>query len=262
MKQNIDSYIINILDAVNSSIYWKDKDGYYLGCNTFAAKMVKLNDPNEIIGKTDYDLFSKIEADVYRKHDLQVIKGAKSVVLEEEVLREDGKKFWHLSSKQPLYDGKTMIGIVGSSIDITAQKESELLRAEIEKRKAVDNQQKAFQEFFEKLIENITPLVQTIDNFKFSTLNNKLGIFHPDTQTENIDLTKREQEVLYYLALNQSPKEIASTLTSIEHKEHKPVKAKTIQSIIDTKLYPKFGVYNVSNLVEKAKLLNLIPFIL
>src|SRR5579862_5260434 len=154
MNKKIDTYISNILNAVNSSIYWKDKEGHYLGCNLFAAKMVNLNSPDEIIGKTDYDLFSKGEADTYRKHDLQVIKKAKPVVVEELGVRPDGTKFWHLSSKQPLYNNEEIVGIVGSSIDITAQKEAEHLRAEIDKRKVIDEYQTMFREYIEKIIQD------------------------------------------------------------------------------------------------------------
>src|SRR5579863_3440924 len=258
MQKKIDPYFINILDVVNSSIYWKDKNGFYLGCNTFAAKMVKLDNPNQIIGKTDYDLFSKPEADTYRKHDLKVIKTATPVVVEEEGIRADGTKSWHLSSKQPLYKDNKVIGIVGSSLDITAQKEAEKLRAEIEKRKAIDEQQKIFKGFVEQLINDVSPLVQTIDSFKISVLNNKLGIPQSSIQTEDIDLTGREQEILYYLALNKSPKEIADHLSTLDKKKVSP---KTVQSMIDTKLYAKFGTHNISALVAKAKLLHLIPVI-
>ena len=70
-------------------------------------------------------------------------------------------------------------------------------------------------------------------------------------------LNKREQEILYFISLNKSPKEIASILGVREQKTLAPA---TIQAIITKQLYVKFGVYSVSNLIEKASFLGLIPF--
>lgn len=72
-------------------------------------------------------------------------------------------------------------------------------------------------------------------------------------------VTKRELDVLYYLSLNKSPKEIAQIITILENKT---VSDSTINAVINKKLYPKFEVFNIGQLVEKAIMLNLIPFLL
>ena len=65
--------IINyqIIDAIDSSIYWKDLSGEYLGCNEYMAKLAGKN-RDEIIGKTDFSLPWKDQADQLRKFDLLV----------------------------------------------------------------------------------------------------------------------------------------------------------------------------------------------
>lgn len=74
-----------------------------------------------------------------------------------------------------------------------------------------------------------------------------------------INLSAREQEILYYLYLNKSPKEIANILSIISGKE---VSASTIHAIINKRLYVKFNVNSVSQLIEKAHAYNMIPFLI
>jgi PAS domain S-box-containing protein len=251
MKQITHLDAADVLEAINSSIYWKDVKGAYWGCNTFAAKKVKLRDSNEIIGRTDHDLFSTREADVYRNHDLQIIKEAKPLVLDEEGIRENGEKFWHLSSKQPLYKNGAVVGIVGSSIDITAQKEAE--RFNIQKDAAQKKVQAKFTMFINKMMKEI-------QNYRIEELNERLGNVGIQIIDRDVDikLTKREQEVLYFLSLNRSPKDIAMIISTLENKE---IMDSTINAIINKKLYPKFNVFNVGQLIEKAYVLKLIPFL-
>lgn len=49
-----------ILDAVEASIYWKDLDGRYLGCNKYMANIVGLS-TQEIIGQTDFSYLGRMK---------------------------------------------------------------------------------------------------------------------------------------------------------------------------------------------------------
>lgn len=42
-----------LIHELPGSIYWKDKDGRYLGCSQYVADLANLESPNDIIGKTD-----------------------------------------------------------------------------------------------------------------------------------------------------------------------------------------------------------------
>jgi PAS domain S-box-containing protein len=53
----------NVLDALPQCISWKNLKQEYLGCNTNFARMVGLDDPASIAGKTDADLPRKIADD-------------------------------------------------------------------------------------------------------------------------------------------------------------------------------------------------------
>lgn len=123
----------NLLFDVPSHIYWKDLNGKYLGCNYEHALSVGFQSPEDIIGKTDYDLPWRQYAEVIRDNDLEVIKKDKVLSLEEIAIKSDGSKITMLSKKAPLKDnsGKT-VGIIGVSSDITELK-SLLFRAQSEK---------------------------------------------------------------------------------------------------------------------------------
>ena len=57
----------NVLSNVPASIFWKDRNSVYLGVNKQFAHDTGLQSPDELIGKSDYDLaWTKEEADFYR----------------------------------------------------------------------------------------------------------------------------------------------------------------------------------------------------
>lgn len=143
----------SIIDNVPGSIYWKDKNGTYLGRNQFSAESLKsmgfLWREEDIIGKSDYDLFDKEMADQFRAHDLHVMNSRISSSHEEKVPLQD-KTIVQLSTKAPLFDQEGKVeGIVGNTVDITylkdvekrlieAKEEAETANtAELELRKAV-----------------------------------------------------------------------------------------------------------------------------
>jgi PAS domain S-box-containing protein len=118
--------INNILRYVPGCIYWKDTNGIYLGCNQAEAEVLGFKSIQEVIGKTDYDLSWKYEAEILRKTDQRIIESRKIEEVLERVTASNGKEVIMLTRKSPLYDDKgNVIGIVGVSIDITDRKRVE-----------------------------------------------------------------------------------------------------------------------------------------
>lgn len=118
-------------------IYWKDIDGVYLGSNIEHAQYCGVDNPSDIIGKNDEELFGSDTAALILKTDMKVITTGKEHVVEES---DRGKCF--LSKKIPLKDdnGK-IIGVLGTSINITEQKklEANLEKTVKELEKALDS---------------------------------------------------------------------------------------------------------------------------
>lgn len=130
----------NIVEAVPIRIFWKGPDLRYLGCNTLFAKDAGCAVPEQLIGKTDFDMGWKDQAESYRADDRQVMESGKPKLgYEEPQTTPDGKTVWLRTSKVPLYGaGREVIGILGIYEDITEQKRvaAQLLESE-EKFKAI-----------------------------------------------------------------------------------------------------------------------------
>jgi PAS domain-containing protein len=45
-----------VLDTIPQSVFWKDRDSVYLGCNHLFAELAGLKSSTEIVGLTDFDL--------------------------------------------------------------------------------------------------------------------------------------------------------------------------------------------------------------
>jgi diguanylate cyclase (GGDEF)-like protein len=120
--------INNIIDTVSVRIFWKDKNGTYLGANKLFLEDAKLSSKDEIIGKNDFQMpWGKTEAKLYRDDDLQVMNSDISKINFEEIQTNDkGEVTVLLTSKIALKNtNEDIIGVLGSYMDITKQRKIE-----------------------------------------------------------------------------------------------------------------------------------------
>jgi two-component system sensor kinase FixL len=118
----------NILSNVPASIFWKDRNSIFLGVNEHFARDAGFKSPDELIGKSDYDLaWSREEADFYRKCDRQVMDSGEPLLnIEESQQQADGKEVSLLTNKVPLRDvSGDVYGMLGVYVDITRRKQME-----------------------------------------------------------------------------------------------------------------------------------------
>jgi PAS domain S-box-containing protein len=113
-----------ILDNIPYLAWLKDKDGKYVMVNEPFANYYN-SSPNEIAGKSDFDICEKKVATKYHQNDLAVINNKKRELSEEEITADGGKR-WSETFKTPIFnaDGEVM-GITGISRDITERKHME-----------------------------------------------------------------------------------------------------------------------------------------
>lgn len=109
----------DILNQLPCNVYWKNKQGVFLGCNESNLKNFKFKSLEDHIGKTDYDILSNSEADQVRAVDATVIKTGEPQTVEEEMISANGRTVY-LSHKIPLRNKKNIvIGVLGVSVDVT-----------------------------------------------------------------------------------------------------------------------------------------------
>lgn len=116
-----------VIDSIPQRVFWKDTNFVYLGCNKAAAADAGVAHPQDIIGRTDFDLAWSESAPLYRKDDIETLRnGLAKVNYEEPQIRADGTSSWLRTSKIPIadMDGNT-IALLGLYEDITDRKRIE-----------------------------------------------------------------------------------------------------------------------------------------
>lgn len=155
--------ITQILDMIPANIYWKHKNEYYLGYNK--SQKIAWNNDN-FIGRNEYDVWPKEEADKIHKTDQYVLDcGSYSG---EEIVTDPSDKVTrsYFSSKHRLFDAKgNIIGIAGASIDISdlknEQKKSEqLLLENLKAHEKIIKQQDEFRSIVAQMVHDLgSPLL-------------------------------------------------------------------------------------------------------
>ncbi len=113
-----------LLENLPQKIFHKDKNSVYVSCNNNYARDLKIQ-PDEIIGKTDYDFYTKELAEKYRADDERIMESGETEYIEEKYI-QNGQEVFVQTAKTPLKDEKgNMIGILGIFWDITERKQIE-----------------------------------------------------------------------------------------------------------------------------------------
>src|SRR5512141_371920 len=112
-----------IMNNIPQAVFWKDRDLVYLGCNQAFAEDAGLSSPEDVIGKTDYDMPWKDQAELYRADDLLVMKSAQPKLnYEEPQTTPNGSISWLSKSKIPVQENGEIVARLGMYEDITEPK--------------------------------------------------------------------------------------------------------------------------------------------
>ena len=117
----------NILDNIPHSVFWKNRDFKYLGCNRNFAMAAGFETPEDVIGLTDFDLpWQPHEAEFYRRSDQKVLETGTPLLNYEHTRRQaDGRVADILASKVPLVDeAGSVSGVLSFQADITDMKKT------------------------------------------------------------------------------------------------------------------------------------------
>ncbi|MDY6954053.1 MAG: GAF domain-containing protein, partial [Thermodesulfobacteriota bacterium] len=114
-----------LYDNLPQKLFIKDRDSVYVSVNEKFAADLKVK-PEEVAGKTDYDLFGKDFADKYRADDARIMESGKTEDIVENYIKE-GEEIIVNTIKTPLKDkqGK-VIGLLGAFWDITPYRRVEM----------------------------------------------------------------------------------------------------------------------------------------
>lgn len=116
-----------IIDSIPDSIYVKDLEYRKVLANKANCQNCGVDKEEDIIGRTDFDIFPAEIAEKLLEDDKKVCEDGVSVINKEEYIkRPNFDEKCLLTTKLPLYDDKgKIIGLVGIGHDITERKQAE-----------------------------------------------------------------------------------------------------------------------------------------
>ena len=116
----------SVFENIPDLVWMKNSAGVYLACNQAYKDYVGLSDEH-IIGKTDFDIFSHDEAELFEEQDKRILKEGKPLVIEQwGTYALSGNRVFFDVIKAPVRtpDGE-LVGVLGIGRDITRRKEDE-----------------------------------------------------------------------------------------------------------------------------------------
>ncbi len=113
-------------------VYFKDRHGRFLRASRAVAEYLDVSNPEEIIGKTDFDFWSPETAKKCAADEQKIMETREPLIGKvEKLVHPDGRVTYDYSTKLPLLDSRgEVIGICGINKDFTAMKEMQDALAE------------------------------------------------------------------------------------------------------------------------------------
>ncbi|MEM7673693.1 MAG: ATP-binding protein [Verrucomicrobiota bacterium] len=244
----------NLLRNSKDAIFFKDLDSRFVKISNYLATRLGIEDPQELIGKTDFDIFDHAHAKDARDDELEIIATGESKEgkLEREILN-DGQTRWVLTSKMALRsDAGEIIGTFGISRDITAQKEAEFALEESNTKLIEASRRAGMAEIAINVLHNIGNVLNSVNISTASSLQMAESLKPPqlskvavllESNAENcrfLSEDERGKKVPPYLRklgeqMTQTQEQIVEELRALSrHVEHIKGILKTQQNYVKT----------------------------
>jgi PAS domain S-box-containing protein len=182
-------YLSAVIDSIGNPIFVKDGQHRFVFANDAACEMLGIR--RELwLGRTDYELFPKEQADIFREHDLRLREAGGRDVNEEQITDAQGETRTIVTTKT-LYVGETGEKyIVGVIHDIT-------------ERKRLENVVKEAEEKYRTIFENANiGIYQTTTDGRIVIANSALArMWGGDSPQELVDYVDASRE--FYLSAQE-----------------------------------------------------------
>jgi len=127
-----EAYFSAIIENQPGLVWLKDTESRFLAVNHAFAISCGKQRGEDLIGKTDLDIWPMELAEKYRRDDLTIMKTGKPIIIEEPIY-DKGEIRWFETFKTPVLDEqRTIIGTTGYARDITERKQAEEEKKKLE----------------------------------------------------------------------------------------------------------------------------------
>lgn len=116
-----------LLANTPDQVYFKDREGRFLRISRAVAEYLNVDDPREVIGRTDFDFWNEETASAAAADERRVMESGEPLVGNvERLVYPSGRVAWDYTTKMPLRDAQgEIIGICGINKDFTRVMEME-----------------------------------------------------------------------------------------------------------------------------------------
>jgi PAS domain S-box-containing protein len=185
-----EQFLINaLMNNLTDHVYFKDLESRFIRNNKAHALSFGLDNPEQVIGKSDFDFFEETAARQAFDDEQVIINTGQPILKEEKLTRKDRSDAWFSAIKMPLRDNEgKIIGTFGISRDITERKriefESHVIFEITEGITVTSNLDELL-----KLIHSSLSKVVYAENFFIALYNSKTGLFTFPYFVDKVDTT-------------------------------------------------------------------------
>lgn len=198
--------LAKIAPLIPVPLYWLDRKGIFLGGNELCLEVTGAESLEAFIGKT-YDKIHPLEiAEELVSNILSVIELNQTAETEEIIVDfTTGRNKYFLSIRSPLHENGEIVGIIATSIDITAQKEKEILELENQAKQARIEEQMEFRKIADQVAHDIRSPISTMQMIlplcdklpeNLRTSLNKSAIRISDIANNLLNKFKQEENII------------------------------------------------------------------
>jgi PAS domain S-box-containing protein len=163
-----------LLEHTTDQIYFKELDSSFRYCNQAVCQRFEMS-RQEVIGKTDFDLFDEEHARPAFQDEQRIVQTGQAVVdkVEREILKT-GEQRWALTTKMPLRNKRgEIIGTFGISKDITPLKQAEAKVETITKQLVESSRMAGMAEVATSVLHNVGNVLNSV-NISVTVISDKI----------------------------------------------------------------------------------------
>lgn len=187
-----------LMDNMPDHIYFKDRQSRFIKNSKSQARMMGMEDPALVVGKTDFDFFPQEHAQRSFNEEQSLVNSGQPILnIEERVVWPDGRITWVSTTKLPLRDEEGQItGSFGISRDITERKQAE---EELQKSNyQLEATNKELEAFSYSVSHDLRAPLRTIDGFSKAVIED-YGEILPSEGREHLNRVRKAAQYMSQL---------------------------------------------------------------